>query len=374
MDEQQYRKLQDHLEKCPSCAAELEALRQASSLFAAARTPAPEPAADLWSRVEAQILSEQQPASQPAAAPGRSRGWARQAGTAVAAASLAVAGYMVLSTGMFTYQPTSEEDFAEPPAAEAPQAEQAAAPAVIADSPDMADGRENTESAEAPPTPEAAPMDSKAAPLPKNRTVVAPPAGAAKAVSAPGSRPSADSTSRLRETAPTGSHARGAVLGYTTTAPAAASGLNSAAADRVEEAPSVRSGYWEHRVPGRRWSDGEYETRDSREAPLGMAAAPEAGDTFEDGALRRNGGVSGGAGSFGMAALGRAMTESANSPDIGLFARPDNALMMTAVPDANWHVDEYGTTVARADVEDGARAVEMVYMSTDERARSILRY
>lgn len=56
-----------HLESCPKCADEVALVRRAGNALRKARTPAQEPAADLWSRIEREIAP---PVAQPARRPG----------------------------------------------------------------------------------------------------------------------------------------------------------------------------------------------------------------------------------------------------------------------------------------------------------------
>lgn len=82
-------RLDVHLAKCPACRAELAMLQEVGGVLRGCKPFAPEPALDLWRRVEAQLIREQ-PRSEVSVANAPTR--APRARLAVPAAGLAVAG------------------------------------------------------------------------------------------------------------------------------------------------------------------------------------------------------------------------------------------------------------------------------------------
>jgi hypothetical protein len=80
-----------HLSRCSRCSDELAAVQQACRVLRSAKTPAPEPALDLWARIEREIA---------APAPVRTRAWQMkglQFGGAAAAAAIVL--FAVVGTG-----------------------------------------------------------------------------------------------------------------------------------------------------------------------------------------------------------------------------------------------------------------------------------
>lgn len=81
-------RLKEHLGGCAACSAELSQLKSAGDLFAAAAPPAAQAPSDLWEKVQAQI-------SQPPARTWLQTGWAMRLATAGAAAAMVVLAYQV---------------------------------------------------------------------------------------------------------------------------------------------------------------------------------------------------------------------------------------------------------------------------------------
>ena len=87
LSERDGARVRAHLDACPACRAEMATLREISTLLRAHKPPAPEPAADLWGRIQAEI------APAPARVRPRPTGW--RAGLALPVAGLAAAALVV---------------------------------------------------------------------------------------------------------------------------------------------------------------------------------------------------------------------------------------------------------------------------------------
>jgi len=92
LDNRQAEAIEKHISRCERCAAEAKAIKSAYSAFRGARTPAAEPAPDLWEKIEQKILAE---AGQKQA---YSTGSIWRLAGATAAAALLLAGVITVMT------------------------------------------------------------------------------------------------------------------------------------------------------------------------------------------------------------------------------------------------------------------------------------
>jgi hypothetical protein len=94
LDQSYSEALARHIARCPKCAEELALIQSASSAFRNAKTPAMEPAADLWSRIEREITTSQPvPVARPRTV------WNLQFGGAAVAAMILL--FAVVNIGRF---------------------------------------------------------------------------------------------------------------------------------------------------------------------------------------------------------------------------------------------------------------------------------
>lgn len=93
LNEQESSAISEHLANCSRCSADLEELRESARVFTAAAPPAMEPSPVLWARLEAAIMGDEKGLRQTSVS-NRPFGRALMFGTAGAAALLAIVGYV----------------------------------------------------------------------------------------------------------------------------------------------------------------------------------------------------------------------------------------------------------------------------------------